>query len=85
MVDPKIAAHGASAYHREKILDSDQCGCFHCLLIFTPGEIKEWADYEGDVGNTACCPRCRIDSVIGSASGFPITRAFLFDMWKYWF
>jgi len=34
---------------------------------------------------TALCPRCGIDSVIGSASGYPITADFLLMMRKYYF
>jgi hypothetical protein len=32
---------------------------------------------EQGVGQTALCPRCGIDAVIGSASGYPITQDFL--------
>jgi hypothetical protein len=50
--------------------------------MFPPTEIKEWCDD----GNTAICPRCGIDSVIGDASGFPITSPdFLARMNHYWF
>jgi len=31
------------------------------------------------------CPECGIDSVIGSDSGYPITRDFLKRMCDYWF
>jgi hypothetical protein len=34
---------------------------------------------------TADCPRCGIDAVIGSASGFPITSEFLSSMNGRWF
>jgi acetone carboxylase gamma subunit len=36
-------------------------------------------------GRTAVCPRCGIDSVIGSAAGYPLTREFLSAMEQYWF
>lgn len=75
------AAHRRSIYHRQEILQSDLCGCFFCLRTFRPWEIAAWTD-EGD---TALCPFCRIDSVIGSASGFPLTDEFLRGMNKKWF
>jgi hypothetical protein len=38
-----------------------------------------------ETGQTALCPRCGIDSVLGSASGYPINREFLQKMNEYWF
>ena len=74
-------AHAASMRHRTQLLKSELCGCFYCLSQFTPSEINAWCD-EGD---TALCPRCGIDSVIGSASGYSITREFLEAMNGRWF
>lgn len=71
-------AHKHSSNHRAEILDSEQCGCFKCLAIFSPKLIDEWWDDDDKgVGQTATCPKCGIDSVIGSASGYPITKDFL--------
>jgi len=86
-----IAAHRYSSNHRESVLASDVCGCFYCLSIFSPSEIEDWVDARKDEtdinesGQTALCPRCGIDSVLGSASGYPITREFLQKMNDYWF
>ena len=77
-----IAAHRHSSRHRLELESSDRCGCFYCLAVFGPQEIESWLN-EGD--GTALCPRCSIDSVIGSASGLPITRAFLSEMRRHWF
>ncbi|MFT3808618.1 MAG: hypothetical protein QM698_01740 [Micropepsaceae bacterium] len=38
--------------------------------------IEDWCDDD----DTALCPKCGIDSVIGDASGFPVERAFLIQM-----
>ncbi len=84
-VPAHIAAHEGSIYHRHILLESDQCGCFFCLAIFSPGEIVKWVDEVDDVGTTAICPKCGIDAVIGSASGYPVTREFLCEMQRYWF
>jgi hypothetical protein len=51
------------------------------MAIFLPTEIQEWIDQE----QTALCPKCEIDSVIGSASEFPITKDFLERMHAHWF
>ena len=82
-----IAAHKASSWHRSQItVDGVVCGCFHCCQIFSPSLITEWVDENaaGD-GQTAMCPLCGIDSVIGSSSGYPITTEFLGRMKVYWF
>jgi hypothetical protein len=76
-----IAAHGHSSAHRREEA-SDRCGCFYCLAIFPPSRIDEWVD---DEDGTAPCPECGIDSVIGSAAGFPITNEFLDRMRRHWF
>lgn len=58
-----------SALHRDEILRSATCGCFYCLRVFDPQQIREWCDG----AQTAICPYCGIDAVIGAASGYPIT------------
>lgn len=68
-------------HHRAEIEASSLCGCFCCLHIFDPSKIREWIDN----GQTAICPACPVDSVIGSASGYPITREFLDQMQKRYF
>ncbi|WHZ02866.1 cytoplasmic protein [Neobacillus sp. YX16] len=67
--------------HRKDLERDQVCGCFHCLKIFSPAEITEWVDDD----DTALCPYCWIDSVIGVSSGFPITDKFLKEMHKMWF
>ncbi len=78
-----LAAHKHSSGHRREVEGSNLCGCFYCLAVFAPAEIESWLGDEG--GGTALCPRCCIDSVIGSAAGFPITREFLGEMHRHWF
>lgn len=80
-----IQAHKYCSKHRDHIKKSDLCGCFYCLETFKPSEIVKWTDEVGGEGSTALCPKCGIDSVIGSASGFPITEKFLNLMKTHWF
>jgi hypothetical protein len=80
--DTLDAAHKHSSRHREEIERSNLCGCFYCGKSYAPADIKDWTD-EGD---TALCPSCGIDSVIGSASPYPVTeRPFLQAMHARWF
>jgi hypothetical protein len=82
---PHVAAHRHSIRHRREILASETCGCFYCLAVFAPGKVVGWTDETEGVGRTALCPHCGIDSVIGSASGYPVTREFLSQMHGHWF
>jgi hypothetical protein len=79
--DPIILAHKHCTCHRAELERSDVCGCFYCGSIFPPSDIVEWIDD----GQTALCPECPVDSVIGSASGYPITEEFLKRMHDHWF
>jgi hypothetical protein len=80
--DPEyIAAHKHCSKHRKELEASTTCGCFHCLAEFPYSAIQQWTDNE----QTALCPKCEIDSVIGDASGFPVDRQFLTWMNEHWF
>lgn len=84
-----LTAHRHCVLNAAEIASSEQCGCFYCTSIYGPADVTEWIEdrrvLEGTVGKTALCPKCRIDSVIGSASGFPITSDFLRAMRERWF
>lgn len=69
--------HDASFRNREQIERSKQCGCFSCCHIFPASEVTDYVSLNEP---TSICPYCHIDSVIGDASGYPITEEF---MWKY--
>jgi hypothetical protein len=79
--DEHITAQDASFRRRGELMASERCGCFYCLEVFAPKAIVEWADDE----QTALCPHCGIDSVIGSSSGHPIDQSFLRRMKEHWF
>jgi hypothetical protein len=76
-----------SSYHRDEIRASERVGCLHYCEVFTPFEIRRWTDKSEaePEGDTAVCPRCGIDAVIGSESGYPVTRPFLRLMQAQWF
>lgn len=81
--DDIVAAHDYSANHKTALLKDKKCGCFFCMRIFSPTEITEWIEDEHD--DTAICPHCGIDAIIGESSGFPMTKEFLEKMHSYWF
>jgi hypothetical protein len=73
-VDPQlIEAQKHASRHRVELEASSRCGCFFCFRTFTPTSIKAWID----ASQTALCPGCGVDAVIGSASAHRIDDAFL--------
>lgn len=77
--------HQFSSNHRKSILKSNKCGCFHCLAIISPNKIGEWVDEdEKEIGQTALCPECDIDSLIGNYD-VNFDENLLKEMQKYWF
>lgn len=93
-----IEAHKFCTRNGGKLKEDKICGCFYCLSVFSPSEIKEWINERpaqsepsivgeaiDDGHKTALCPYCGIDSVIGESSGYPITKEFLEKMKDYWF
>ena len=86
-----IQAHKHCRDNRKELKNSKVCGCFYCLNTFPPEDIIDWLDpldVEADInesGQTAQCPHCSIDSVVGDASGYTINRTLLKNMHRLWF
>jgi hypothetical protein len=80
--DPTVlAAYLHATKHRSELQTSDKCGCFFCFRLFGFTDITKWIDSN----QTALCPRCGIDAVLGSSSGYVITDQFLRRMHLHWF
>lgn len=77
-----ISAHSFSSNNKSMLEKDNLCGCFYCLKIFSPSEITDWIS---DTPETAVCPYCGVDSVIGESSNYPITTEFLKAMQEVWF
>ena len=82
MTDAELRdAHGQCIRNRETIIRSAACGCIYCCEVFEPWEIESWTDS----GETAMCPKCGMDAVVGAASGWALTDQFLEAMHARWF
>jgi hypothetical protein len=84
----RSAGHNAnleSAHRRAANPPRGSSGQRVVWVFLLPSEIEEWTDELAGVSTTALCPRCGIDSVIGSRSGFALTSEFLREMHDYWF
>jgi len=76
-----VQAHELCNNNREKLSQTNVCGCYYCLRIFDPKEIV----WESDEDDTAMCPYCGIDSVIAGSKDLAITKEFLKKMRQFWF
>jgi hypothetical protein len=64
------------SFHREQLLQAEQCGCYTCCHILRPEDIQEWADPDADgIGRTAICPCCGQQTVIAPTGQGPLSLA----------
>ena len=99
--DTLVAAHKHTAFNEEELRRSERCVCMYCGNSVSAAEIDQpglpadadeqyWPDgnwvADADPGNrSAACPMCRIDALIGDASGFPISdRTFQIEFGTRW-
>ena len=70
--------------NRRELESSVQARCIYCTQTFAPDKIVEWITDSSS--ESAVCPHCDVDAVIGSASGIPLQDDQLFaDLRKHWF
>lgn len=60
---------------------SSNAGCYSCCKTFPASEVKEYTDK----GETALCPYCSVDTVVGDSSGYILSEENLKVAQKYWF
>lgn len=93
MNKPLLAAFRYTSNNWALIQASDMCGCCNCEQVFPPGEIVAWTgldvskldDPQAVDQQTAMCPRCGSEAVLGDKAGYPITAQFLGLMNEAWF
>ncbi len=62
-----------------EILRSQKCGCFFCEKTYSARKISQWENGTNG-GASAICPECGMATVLGDASGIPLTKALLKEM-----
>lgn len=67
--------------NRVAIEESEACGCYYCLRVFSKHDIVEWTDK----GETAICPHCAVDSVLAQSHGIALDEPTLKEIHDYWF
>ena len=74
--------HFHSKNNKQELINAKKCGCFYCLKIFDPNEIKDWIKDKN--GDTALCPYCMIDAVIPESNEYELNEKTLKNMNEYW-
>jgi len=77
--------HSASIRNKQTILSSVNAGCFHCVSIFPATTVRAWTEEYSPEGQTAMCPNCGIDSVIGDVTVPDLSMELLRQMKRFWF
>jgi hypothetical protein len=75
-----VELHAGSRRNRSSLAKAAVCGCFYCLSDYQFERITAWTDDD----ETALCPVCGIDAVLGFSSQ-PADRGLLEKMHDRWF
>ena len=70
-----------SCRNHAELKQSLKCGCFSCGRIFDATEVEDYIDG----GETALCPYCDVESVVGDASGIELNLIVLNELNKMYF
>lgn len=74
--------HKHTFKNRSEIESSTMCGCASCCAVYPASNVVDF--YDDVQGETAVCPYCAVDAVIGDASGLPIDKATLKELSDAW-
>lgn len=72
---PKISMKNSVAVEM-----AQQCGCYHCLAVFSKTDIQDWTDQN----RTALCPKCKVDAVIPDGCGIEINEENMKAIHDFW-
>ena len=92
-MNPLLAAHRHTSNNRAELEASTLCGCCSCTEIFPTEEIVAWTGFDlNDINNpeaanaeTALCPKCGSEALIGDRAGYSLNLEFLNRMNQAWF
>ena len=92
-MNPLLLAHRHTTNNRAELEASRLCGCCSCVAVFPIEEVSAWTGLDMDnfanpdaaSAETALCPRCGSEALIGDKAGFPLNPDFLNRMNQAWF
>lgn len=76
-----VEAKLRASRHRTQLEASTRCACFFCFRTFSVTDITSWIE----ANQTALCPRCGLDAVLGNGAGHTIDDRFLRGMHAHYF
>lgn len=93
MKNDLLVAYRYLTHNWVQIQASTMCGCCNCLQTFPPQDVVAWTGLHFDeIDNpqaidkqTALCPHCGNETVLGNGAGFPVDPDFLSRMNEAWF
>ena len=78
--------HTHCTANREEVEASSRCACFYCQEVFRATEVKDYiVEPSMDYRETALCPRCGVDTVLGDAAGIPFYKELIEKMHRHYF
>ena len=88
-----LAAYRHTLNNWVELGDSAVCGCCNCMQIFPVSDIVAWTgldlsridDPAAVAEQTALCPRCGSEALIGDKSGIALNARFLTEMNDAWY
>lgn len=73
--------HSHTLRNYQEIQNSEYCGCIACQKIYPADVVIDFIDD----GETALCPECGVDAVIGDGSGLALNKEILKALNTRWF
>ena len=78
--------HTHCTANREEIEASSRCACFYCQEVFRATEVKDYiVEPSMDYKETALCPRCGADTILGDAAGIPFYKELIEKLHHHYF
>lgn len=78
--------HTHCTANREEVEASSRCACFYCQEVYCSTEVYDFiVEPSLDFKETALCPRCGVDAVIGDATGIPFYKELIGKLHQHYF
>ena len=78
--------HTHCTANRKEVEASSRCACFYCQEVYCASEVYDFiVEPSLDFKETALCPRCGVDTVIGDATGIPFYKELMEKLHQHYF
>lgn len=76
--------HNHCTANREDVEASSRCACFCCQKVYRATEVYDFI-VEPSLKETALCPHCGVDAVIGDVTGIPFYKELIGKLHQHYF